>query len=327
MALNNNTVVPKVIAAQLLIAYRQRRVYGARVNNTWRNALNGGGDTVIINRPLAGSVANYTRQTNVQYPAVDINDAGLTLQLGGHDGIGLGGVVKYWSVKFDDLDRALSSINILNSALVEYGEALANQVDADVRAAMVSTTVANRQTLPLARIDLDTIANSDDALDRFGFEVIHKALDWKRVPRQGRWLIVGPAFVEALQKSVLSREALLATPQQAALANGRVGSLAGFSIYVADPKDSQYEAAVTSGQNQHKKRYVETVVAGVDSATAFIDRIRRTERLRLENTFADAVRGLYEYNAKLLQPERLLTRQYGMEGTGVTQLSLPAAIT
>ncbi len=329
MTLNNNTVVPKVIAAQLLIAYRQRRVYGARVNNTWRNALNGGGDTVIINRPLAGSVANYTRTTNVTYPAVDVNDEGLTLQLGGHDGIGLGGVVKYWSIKFDDLDRALSSINILNSAIVEYGEALANQVDADVRAAMVSTTVANRQTLPLARIDLDTIASADDALDRFGFEVIHKALDWKRVPREGRWLIVGPAFVEALQKSVLANETLLSTPQQSALGNGRVGTLAGFTIYVADPKDSAYEAAVTSGAqaSQHKKRYVETVVAGVDSATAFIDRIRRTERLRLENTFADAVRGLYEYNAKLLQPERLLTRQYGMEGANVTQLSLPAAVT
>lgn len=328
MALNNNTVVPKVIAAALLLAYRQRRVYGARVNNTWRNALNNGGDTVIINRPLAGSVANYNRSTNITYPAVDINDAGLTLQLGGHDGIGLGGVVKYWSVKFDDLDRALSTVNILNSALVEYGEALANQVDADIRTAMVTTTVSNRQTLPEAKIDLDTIKDDTDALDRFGFELIHKALDWKRVPREGRWLIVGPAFVEALQKSVLSNETLLSTPQQSALANGRVGSLAGFTVYVADPKDSKYEAAVSSGpaENQHKKRYVETVVAGVDSATAFIDRIRRTERLRLENTFADAVRGLYEYNAKLLQPERLLTRNYGMEGANVTQLSLPAAV-
>ena len=319
MALNNSTVVPKIIAAQLLLAYRQRRVYADRVNNTWRNALNAGGNEVIINRPIAGSVADYTRSTSITYNQnADVNAAGLTLQLGGTGGIGMGGVTKYWHVKFDDLDRALSSIDLLQSSIVEYGEALSNQVDADVRTAMLASATSAGTT----EIDLDDIAEDTTGLDFFGFETLHKQLDWKRVPRAGRWLIVGPAFMESLQKTVLSSEQLLATPQQAGLANGRVGSIAGFTIYMGDPANS----AFTAKAGAVKAFYSETVLAGVDSATAFIDRIARTERLRLESSFADAVRGLYEYNAKVLLPERLFKRTYTFSGDDVASISLPAAI-
>lgn len=322
MALNNSTVIPKVIAAQLLLAFRKRRVYADRVNNTWRNALNAGGNEVIINRPIAGSVADYTRSTSITYNQnADVNAAGLTLQLGGTGGIGKGGVTKYWHVKFDDLDRAVSSIDLLQSSIVEYGEALATQVDSDIRSVMV----ANATTAGAATnaIDLDDIADDTTGLDFFGFETLHKELDWKRVPRAGRWLIVGPAFMEALQKTVLSSEQLLSTPQQSGLANGRVGSIAGFTIYMGDPAESTH----TAKKGAVKAFYSETVLAGVDSATAFIDRIARTERLRLESSFSDAVRGLYEYNAKVLLPERLLKRTYTFSGDSVENaLSLPAAI-
>ena len=319
MALNNATVVPKIIAAQLLLAYRERRVYTQRVNNTWRNALNAGGNEVIINRPIAGSVADYTTSTSITYnQKADVNAAGLTLQLGGTGGIGKGGVAKYWHVTFDDLDRALSSIDLLQSSVVEYGEALANQVDDDVRTAML----ASARSAAAVTVDLDAITSATDGLDKFSFETLHKDLDWKRVPRAGRWMIVGPAFLEALQKTILSSEQLLATPQQASLANGRVGSLAGFTLYMGDPKNSTF----TAKAGAKDPNYAETVICGVDSATAFIDRINRTERLRLESSFADAVRGLYQYNAKVLLPERLLKRTYTFEGADVAQLTLPATI-
>ena len=321
MAITNATVVPKIIAAQLVIAYRQRRVFAERVNNTWRSALAGGGNEVIINRPLAGSVADYTGTVTYTNKA-DVNTKGLTLSLGGTGGIGSTGVVKYWQVRFDDLDRALSSIDLLSAAVVEYGEALSNQVDNDIRTAFN----ASSQSLPAVTIDLDDIAAATDGLDRFNFETMHKAMDWKRVPREGRWLIVGPAFLEALQKSVLSSEALLATPQQASLANGLVGSIAGFTVYMTDPVYSTFASGSGSG-TAGKDRYTETVFCGVDSAVAFIDRLRKEERLRLENSFTDAVRGLYEYNAKLMFPEHILKRNYTMAGDTVTDLGLPAAIT
>ena len=320
MAISNDTVVAKVVAAQLLLAYRQRRVFSQRVNNTWRNALNNGGNEVLINRPVAGSVADYTSSTTVAYgTSANVNATALSLQIGGTGGIGKGGVSKYWTVKLDDLEAAMTSVGLLQASVVEYGAALADQVDDDVRSAMLATT----NTVPDRTIDLDTIAGNKNGLDIYGFETMHKALDWKRVPRQGRWLIVGPAFAEAMQKSALSSEVMLSSPQTAALANGRIGTVAGFDVYLADPKHS----AFTAKAGAKDPFYTETLVAGVDSATAFIDRIRKTERLRLEESFADAVRGLYQYNAAIIQSDRILKASYKIEGAGVTQLALPTAVT
>ena len=322
MALTNDTVIAKVIAAQLVTAYRERRIFAQRVNNTWRNALRGGGNEVIINRPVPGSVADYTTSTTITYnQAADVNKDALTLQLGGTGGIGKGGAVKYWHVMFDDLNRAVTGRNLLASSVVEYGEALANQVDDDVRSVMLgtggATTIGGEIT-----IDLDAIAASTSGLDLLGLEQIHKAMDWKRVPREGRWIIIGPAMAEAIQKVVLSSEVLLSTSQQGSLANGRIGAMGGFTVYMADPKHSTF----TAKSGAKDPFYTETLLAGSDSATAFIDRIRKTERLRLESSFADAVRGLYEYNAKVLFPDRLYKRSYKIEGAGVTNLSLPAKI-
>ena len=322
MALTNDTVIAKVIAAQLVVAYREARIFSQRVNNTWRNALNAGGNEVIINRPVAGSVADYTTSTTITYNQVaDVNKDALTLQLGGTGGIGKGGAVKYWHVKFDDLNRAVTGRDLLSTAVVEYGQALANQVDDDVRSVMLATGGATSIGSELT-IDLDAIAGTDNGFDHFGLEQIHKAMDWKRVPRQGRWLIIGPALAEALQKTVLSNSVLMSTPQQGSLANGRIGSLGGFTLYMADPKHSKF----TAKSGAKDPFYSETLIAGSDSATAFIDRIRKQERMRLESSFADVVRGLYEYNAKVLFPERLYKRSYKIEGAGVTNLGLPAAI-
>ena len=57
--------------------------------------------------------------------------------------------------------------------------------------------------------------------------------------------------------------------------------------------------------NSGQKRATETLFYGVDSATAFIDQVNRTEQLRLQTTFADAVRGLYSYGYKVISPERI----------------------
>lgn len=322
MALTNDTVIAKVIAAQLVLAYRERRIFAARVNNTWRNALNAGGNEVLINRPVAGSVADYTTSTSISYTqTADVNKDALSLQLGGTGGIGKGGAVKYWHVKFDDLDRAVTGRDLLATAVVEYGEALANQVDDDVRSVMIGTGGATSIGSEIA-MDLDDVAAATTGFDGFALEQIHKAMDWKRVPRSGRWLIVGPAFAEALQKTVLSSEVMLSTGQQAPKANGLIGNIAGFSVYMADPKHSTF----TAKAGAKKPKITETVIAGSDSATAFIDRIRKTERMRLESAFADVVRGLYQYNAKVLFPERLYKRDYAFSGTNVVNPGLPAAI-
>ena len=80
------------------------------------------------------------------------------------------------------------------------------------------------------------------------------------------------------------------------LINGSLGSFAGFNVYVSPGNATVNKSARTAN---------EQILFGNDTACAFIDRVARTERLRLQNTFADAVRGLYQYGSKVLYPNRI----------------------
>lgn len=310
MAIDQTTVVPKIIAAQLLIAYRQRKVFAARVNNTWRSLLNAAGNEVVINQPGPSSIQDYTRNSTVSYTAVDAG-APLTLSLNR---------AKSWAIKYDDLDRAVSSVDLLQNSVVEHGEQLALSVDADVRAAMITGA-----TQGLANFTIDHEKTGGLSYGDLRLAAMHRQLDLSSVPKAGRWVIVGPYMAEVIQMIALANATLLSTNTTAALRNGLLGSFGGFDWYVwgnAEWSDFTSRAVTASGGQPAKKANSarEQVLYGIDRATPFIDRMRRTERLRLQNTFADAVRGLYEYGASVIKP----TGQDWLHKTTITIESIPA---
>lgn len=279
MAINNSTVVPRIIAASFLRQFRTSTVYTARTNNTWRNLLNGSGDTVIINTTLEGAVGDYTKGGTVTYTDADVGPP-LTLTLD---------KAKSWAIKFDDLDAAKSSLPVLNESTREHALKMALTVDADIYAAMSSGAAAG------PAVPLDHSATLE--LDNLKLSQLHRILDLQSVPRDGRWIIVGPYTAEYLQRLALKTERMVVSDLTQSLVNGRIGSFGGFTWYV-DLTGSNVGNPAANGATQR-----ETWLFGVNEATAFIDQIRRTEQLRLQNTFADAVRGLYTYGAKVLAPE------------------------
>lgn len=234
---------------------------------------------MIINVPATASVSDYSANGTITYTNADVGTA-ITLGLG---------KVKHWAIKFDDLNAALSSIPVLQSAVTEHGIALANQVDSDVRAAMDTSATAG----PALSFDHSKTLSFED----LKLPTLHRILDLQRVPKQGRFLIVGPYTGEVISKVAIANDQVLASGNMNNLVNGRLGSFAGFDIVVADPTHSTYKTS--------DKTATETAFFGVNSATAFIDRIRKTERLRLQTTFADAVRGLYEYGVKVIDANRI----------------------
>ena len=279
MALDNSTTVPKIVAAQLLAKLRQSQIFGARTNSTYRSQLNAAGNEVIINTPADASITDYTANASVTYGNADVG-APVTLQLTKR---------KAWGVKIDDLDAAKSRPNVLQSAVAEHGVKLAEVVDKDVRDAMDSGATAG----PAVAVDH---SDSDLGIDDLKLSQMHRILDFNNVSRAGRFLIIDPYMAEVMQRIALKNEVLLTSSNTQGLTNGSLGTFAGFNIYVQP-------GAYTSINNARKSS--STGFFGVDNATAFIDRVSRTERLRLQNTFADAVRGLYEYGYKVIRPDSL----------------------
>lgn len=286
MAIDNTTTVPKIVAATFLKEYQRSRVFAARVNNTYRNMLNAYGDTIIINRPGPASVKDYAANDTINYANADV---GTPLELSMDK-------VKTWAVKFDDLLAAISKPNVLQDAVIEHARVLAETVDADVRAKHIAGATAARA------LTLNTEKNGLGIAD-LKIETFHRTMDLANMPREGRWAIVGPFYAEIVQKVALANDRILGNADSGgnrSLVNGAMGSFAGFQWYVA-PGTFSTQGSPTSG----KFSATETVIYGNDTAVAFLDQIRKAERIRLETTFADAVRGLYKYGAQIVYPNRL----------------------
>ena len=324
MAIDNTTVVPKLVAAALLRQFYNDRVYSARVNNTWRNMLNPYGDSIIINRPQEVTIGDYDK-TEISYGDADVGSP-LTLTMD---------KVKYWSVQFDDLDRAVSRIDLLQESVREFATKLAEQVDTDIRAKQVAGATDISGQLPgaiwaSAGVDLSDKSVLDQfETDDLDIDVIHRIMDVQNIPMRGRWAIVNPYFAQVVRRIALKSDRILTSPQSPAgriVSNGLMGEFAGIMWYVDSGNHIDTLGTLSGSGATQKRDLTQSLLFGVDSAVAFIDQIRKTERLRLEKRFSDAVRGLYKYGAQNVYSRRIFKADFKAVNvkTGGTNVNLLA---
>ena len=79
---------------------------------------------------------------------------------------------------------------------------------------------------------------------------------------------------------------------QDALLNGQVGRVAGFTVFMSN------NVKTGTGTDTGKTPYFE-ITAQVESATTYAEQIIKTEGYRMESRFADGVKGLHVYGAKV----------------------------
>ncbi len=285
MAISNATTIPILVAARLLSKYRERLVYGARVSRSYEALLrNGPGDRVRLNIAGGATVADYTRNATLTYANADVGTAqDLVINY-----------AKHWAIKIDDLNEIQSTPRILDAIVTEAGIAMAKQIDDDVYARFTEGRSGGKDGATIgSAISLDFEKSGGMSVNDFGFHRLHRVLDIALVPRRGRFLIVGPYTAEALQFVASQNETIAASPVSG-LVNGNIGSFGGFRIYVGHKAKTALNSGVTTATEQW--------IYGVDDATEFAEQVRKVERIRLETTFADAVRGLVTYGMKIVKP-------------------------
>lgn len=285
MAISNATTIPILIAARLLSKFRERTVYSARVRRSYESLLrNGPGDRVRLNIAGSASVADYTRNATLTYANADVGTP-QDLVINYH---------KHWAVKIDDLNELQSTPRILDAIVTEAGIALAKQIDDDVYTRFTEGRNSGKDGATAGpTIAIDFAKTGGLSVNDFGLHRLHRVLDLALVPRVGRWLIVGPYTAEALQFVASQNEVIAASPVSS-LVNGQIGNFGGFRVYVGHKSTT----AVSSGVTTASERWI----FGVDEATEFVEQVRRVEQIRLETTFADAVRGLFSYGFKIVKP-------------------------
>lgn len=270
---------PEVWDAELMVTLEKSLVYAAPgvVNRDYEGDIAQYGDTVHITTLADPTIGTYTPHTDITIEDVDDSDQTLLIDQ-----------AKYFAFEVDDVEKrqARNGGAVLTEQARKAAYRLrdvADQYVAGLMAAGVDVgNVVGEQTI-------STPSDAYDLLVDLGV-----MLDEDNVPGEGRWTVVTPAFYGLLLKDtrfVGSGDAAAAATR----ANGLVGEAAGFSIR----KSNNAPAGPGAGAGR-------LVIAGYSGATTYAEQINNTEAARKEKGFADIVKGLHLYGAKVTRPTGLV---------------------
>lgn len=269
MAITN--MIPKVWASRIIEKLEKSLVYGQPgVSNTaFQGEISQFGDQVHVHSFNDVSIVDYTRNvTTLNYEVLTDSRVTLTIDQS-----------KAFAVKVDDLDAAQMHPEILDNVANRAAYQLAEVADRHLASRYTEADAGNVITSTQF-----TIANVYSK-----FVDLSRRMDEALVPATGRFAVI-PPWIKAL---LLENSEFLAA-QSSAVLNGEVGQIAGIRLLVST------NVPVTGTTT-----LVNHVMSGTSDALSFAQQISAVEGLRLEGSFADALRGLHLYGSKVLRPELL----------------------
>jgi hypothetical protein len=262
-------MIPQIWSARLLLALEKSLVYGQAgvVNRDYEGNIRADGDRVHVHSFNDLTVGTYAKNsTTISYEL--LTDTRQTLLIDQS---------KYFAFKVDDVDAAQTRPKVVDAATNRAAYQLAEVADAYI--ASLYSTITNFTATSQA-----TATNIYQKLVETKVE-----LDEKNVPAEGRFIIV-PPWVAGL---ALQNATFLAASLPSTL-NGSIGQVAGLNVLVSNN-------VPTSGTSP----VVSHCVAGHPMGWSYAEQVVNIEGLRLEGSFADGIRGLHLYGAKVLMQDTL----------------------
>ena len=285
MALSD--AIPTIISARLIRNLVEESPYLSHVNRMWESELRMYGDEVDINilDPSTISTGNYTPGSTVTYGNPDFGTK-VTLELDN---------TKYWALKLDDVNRQEIRPQLLDEASRLAQREMREDINLTIRTEMLNGA-ANTNVNGGSDIALPAnLASAPKVLEPL-LAAAHRHLDIKQVPREGRWMIVGPYTAEYIGSVYAGTDnGVPEAVAQQMFRHGFMRRVEGMDIIV----DTVDRATGTSTKT-------EVAVIGSNYSTAFAQAISKVETLRLETTFADAIRGLYHWGVKTVEQDSFL---------------------
>ncbi len=256
--------------------YRQLDKEYIAVNNCSREFegdIKNMGDTVKIIGLNPISVFDYTKNMDMSAPS-EISDHLRMLTIDR---------AKAFNFVIDDIEMAQTSPVIMKEAMRVAANALSNEADKYIYSLYAAVPSAN----VISASDL----KSDGVLDLLlGAQ---KMLLEKNVPGNAEIVLEVPPAVAA---KIIKAKIIHGTSNEEELDKGCIGKFLGFKIYVSNNIVSKTENSKT-----YYKCFART-----KRAIAFAEQINEVEAYRPERRFADAVKGLHLYGAKIVYPDEIL---------------------
>lgn len=268
--------IPSIWSARLVEFLQKSLVFAQPgvINRNYEGEIADKGDTVRLTGIGAVTISDYVRNTDMS-AAEALVDAATVLLIDQQ---------KYFNFQVDDCDRTQSNPAMIDQAMRNAAYGIKDAMD---------TLIAGLYTDCNATSHIGSGGNKtfSAASDAYGYLVdLGVVLTDAKCPTDGRWVVIPPWFLGLLQKDDRFVKSG-AESGAVALANGKVGEAAGFSVHVS--------------QNVNSSSTTFHIMAGTDMAITFAETVNKVEGYRPPLRFADAVKGLALYGAKVVQPDCL----------------------
>lgn len=288
MAISN--FIPELWAAAVQMPFEKALVFGQPTvaNTKYEGEIRTKGDTVNISTISDPTIRGYVKTEDLVVE--DLNDENLKLVIDQGD---------YFAFRVNDVDKVQAAGDFEGPATQRAGFGLKDKVDTFI-AGLFNATAANGGPHADNRLgDVSVINGVGGTTPGTGQTTawhvlvdLAEKLNEKSVPSDGRYAVIDPGFLSTLMHDPrFSR--VDASGSSETLRNGMVGRAAGFDILLSNN-------LVTSSNRK-------LVVAGIPEALTFANQLTQVEALRSEARFADVVRGLNIYGAKITHPEGIAT--------------------
>ena len=244
----------------------------ANCNREWEGEIKQKGDRVKILGVGPVAIKDYTKNTDLSAPpTLSDNVRELVIDQ-----------AKAFNFQIDDIDRVQSSPKLMGEALRNAAHALADEADKHIF--NLYNEIDTENTIYCESIDTHNIMNV--ILD--GVLMLQK-----NGVTDGIVLEVSPYIASTILRAKLN----LATDNTEILENGCIGSVAGCKVFVSNNIVSDEGAF---------KCFMRT-----KRAIAFAEQLSEVEAYRPELRFADAVKGLMLYGAKIVYPKEIVLLDLG----------------
>ena len=270
--------IPEIWSARLLKHLDEDLVFKQLVNTDYEGEIRNVGDTVRVNRIGDIIVGSYTTDGEIGAPQ----------QLSGEQLVLTIDQFRYFNFYVDDVDSAQQNPKIMDKAMSRAAFALAREVD---------KYIAGLYTHAGVKLDNDgagyQVGTGTGNKNPYDLVVdIVEQMDTHNIPGADRWLVIPPWFHAALLKSEEYKLAF-----QDYKTTGEIPTIAGIQILMSNNLPTKKISNVNFS----------VLLAGTNMAISFAQQLNKVEAYRPEKRFADAVKGLLLFGAKVFYPESLVS--------------------
>ena len=258
--------IQTVWSEKLLSELGARYIGAKNCNREFEGDIKSVGDKVKICGVGEVSVFDYMKNADMSAPET-LGDTCATLEINR---------AKAFNFQIDDVDLAQSSPKLMSAAMANAANALANEADAYIFSLYgeAGGKIEGNATVDnIIDLLIDARTKLAEANADTNCEIVAE---------------VSPKVASLILKSKIS----MATSNAESLDAGYIGSVAGCKVYVTNNVKTAY------GKHQC---YVRT-----KRAIAYAEQLREVHAYRPELRFADAVKGLHLYGAKVIYPAELV---------------------